>query len=239
MFKFLRFEIGGITTLFWLCVFLAPHINFSVAPDINVENFFALFLGSIVLALPLGNYIHQITDSIFSPFAIKRAGFIERKSLKYAKLEFESEIYGLSDQTYQVLFLLAESLDGSYAYRSSKRDSLVYGDVDKLNDFDVSFYRDNIQNRYSYYYARIENGLVAPIIALVAALFILMLPTLSPYFLEEPHLSATAIALLAIPIFMAMLWRIPQLFRELDDIEIAILKMNRERIREILEARAL
>ena len=75
MTRFLRFEIGGASALLWMLFFLTPYINIGPLIQIDAEKLFAVVFGSITLSIPLGNYLHQFTDSILNPFARRRLLF--------------------------------------------------------------------------------------------------------------------------------------------------------------------
>ena len=61
MTRFLRFEVGGASALFWAVLFLAPYLDMTKLVQVDATKLFVVFFGSVALSLPLGNYVHQVT----------------------------------------------------------------------------------------------------------------------------------------------------------------------------------
>ena len=229
MFKFLRFELGGISALLWIVLFLCPFIDYQKLFEIKASGLIAALVGSIVISLPLGNYIHQITDSIFNPYLRKRSRLFNRKSIEHVEKVFNKEISQSADKTYQALFLLSQSIS-----RSIKKSDSTNNGIAMEADVDIAFLRENVRNRYSYYYARLENGLFAPIIGGGIASLIYNVTENLEFIRYEPVVSLFYLVLASIVVCIGMLWRIPQLFDELDDIEILLIDINKDAIKKII-----
>jgi MFS family permease len=89
-------------------------------------------------------------------------------------------------------------------------------------------HREEIANRYSYYYARLENGTIAPLLGFILSALVLRVFWHTEYVLAQPSFSPFWIVAPAIVVAIAVLWRIPQLFRELDDLEVALVRLQRD-----------
>ena len=229
MFKFLRFELGGISALLWLVLFLCPFVDYQKLFEIKVSGLITTLIGLIVISLPLGNYIHQITDSIFNPYLRKRARLFDRRSIEHVEEVFKEEISRCADNTFQALLLISQSIS-----RSIKNDDSINNGIAIEADIDIEFMRENIRNRYSYYYARLENGLFAPIIGGVIASLIYNITQDLEFIRSEPVVSLCYLILAPIIVCVGMLWRIPQIFRELDDIEILLIEINKDAIKKTI-----
>lgn len=229
MFKFLRFELSGVSALLWIVFFLCPFIDFQKLFTINAGGLITTLLGSLVVSLPLGNYIHQITDSIFSPYLRKRTRLFDRKSIEHIEKVFKEEISRYSDKSFQALLLISQSISQSIKSNNSNSNGSAI-DV----DIDIEFMRENIRNRYSYYYARLENGLIAPIIGGLIASLLYNITQHLGFIRSEPVVSLFYLVLASIVVCVGMLWRIPQIFRELDDIEILLIEINKDAIKKQL-----
>ena len=225
MFKFLRFELSGVSALLWIVFFLCPYIDFQKLFAIKASGLITTLLGSLVISLPLGNYIHQITDSVFSPYLRKRARLFDRKSIEHVEKVFKEEISRCADNTFQALLLISQSIS-----QSIKNDASTNNGIAIEADVDIAFMRGNIRNRYSYYYARLENGLFAPVIGGVIASLIYNIMEDLEFIRSEPVVSLFYFVLASIIVCVGMLWRIPQIFRELDDIEILLIDINKDAI---------
>ena len=107
MFRFLRFEISGLSAILWMALFLVPY--FDVSNLIQAGDFskaLAAFLGSVTLSIPLGNYIHQISDSLFNPFARNRLFFWPRRVISYLDEEIGSSNF--LDKSYQAIMVFSK-----------------------------------------------------------------------------------------------------------------------------------
>ena len=142
---------------------------------------------------------------------------------------FKKEISLSADKTYQALLLLSQSISQSIKKSDSSNNEIAIE-----ADVDIAFMRENIRNRYSYYYARLENGLFAPIIGGVIASLVYHVTEDLEFIRCEPVVSLCYLLLASVVVCIGMLWRIPQIFRELDDIEILLIDINKDAIKETI-----
>jgi hypothetical protein len=101
------------------------------------------------------------------------------------------------------------------------------GKPEKQSQLRIDLLREEISNRYSYYYARFENGAVAPAFGFGLAILVAQTFGGTEYILPRPSFSIYWIVGAATFLGTAIVWRIPHLFRELDDIEVALLNLQR------------
>ena len=219
MFKFLRFEIGGVSAIFWFLLFLVPYLNIESLYRVDATKVFAAILGSVALSIPLGNYIHQFTDTIFNPFAKRRLLFWPRAVISYLNQELGPEEKNYFDVSYQAILVFSKSSEIEIKTGGKGSESTL-----KLK---TELIREEISNRYSYYYARLENGIIAPIVGFGLAFVTRVLLTQSIFVVSEPSLSPLWFISVAGLAGLVVVWRIPQLFRELDDLEVALVRSQR------------
>ena len=229
MTRFLRFEIGGASALLWMLFFLTPYINIGPLIQIDAVKLFAVVFGSITLSIPLGNYLHQFTDSILNPFARRRLLFWPRAVISHvdALLQHDGDWY--RDKTFQAILVFSK------AHSRTKKISVVRGSKSNSgstqendSELNIEILREEISNRYSYYYARVENALVAPIFGGVFCVLVVHVFGATSYIHEAPVFSPLWIVLGAFLGAIPILWRVPHLFRELDDLEVALVNLQRE-----------
>lgn len=223
MFKFLRFEIGGLAVVFWGVVCLFPVVNIQQVFSIGVGEFFVGFFGSLIISLPLGNYVHQLTDSLFSPYLRRRARFFKRKSTANAETIYPDICEDLNDKSYQLLHVLSQSIEYTIQDESNSASILK-----------IDVVRESIRSRYSYFYARIEAGFVSPIVGALVAFLIYTSSTGNPIFNTSTNYPVIIMSILFIVVSTGMLWRVPQLFSEIDDLESGLLKINEKAIKGLL-----
>lgn len=220
MFKFLRFEIGGVSTFIWIVIFSSPYISVPKIFALDTGDLVAGAVGAIAIFLPLGNYIHQIVDSIANPFLKKRAHLFPRRSLEFIESRLAEKNANFHDKTYQSLIVFSEAIEQSWKVSQPEADA----SSPRLDEFtiDAQTVRENITNRYSYYYARIESGLFAPLFGFLISILVLSPLQKINLFLSEPQFNEWYTYIAAVVVAAGMLWRIPQLFKELDDLEIML-----------------
>lgn len=226
MFRLLRFEMGGLAAILWTLLFLSPYFNFQKLFSAGVGDLTIGLLGSLVISLPLGNYVHQISESFFSPYLSRRARVFKRKSNQKAKELFPKTCGWLGDSSYQVLHVLSQTIEPSFSRNKGNGECDI-----KLN---VQAFGESIRNRYSYYYARLECGAVSPIFGYLIARILLKVGNSSDVFYVNPSFPAWWIYVTFLIVCIGLAWRIPQLFREIDDLETALLVINQNSIRKLL-----
>ena len=232
MFKFLRFEIGGAASIFWTGLFLMPYLNLVKIFELDAVDLITIFVGTAMISLPVGNYIHQIVDTILSPYAEKRCFLFERQSLNYVRKHFSIIDKVASDSTRQVVFVLSQSISTEITELKISTGS-VQGH-NSVGFFNIDFVRESIRNRYSYYYARIENGLFSPAAGAILAALIYHSFKNGEIFISHAQFNVLIVVVTAVICGVIMLWRIKQLFKEIDDLEILLVMVNRKNINMLL-----
>lgn len=143
--KFLRFEISGYVALLYGFIFCFAFSDltqlvdcFSSQTGANILNY---SITGFILAGPIGFIMHQIDISIFCPFKECRWYMKScRLVVPYIKSKLNSEqSLLLNDKKYQPIMELA------------------------LSHNENRHIDEEISNRYSYYYARMEAGLFSPV----------------------------------------------------------------------------
>lgn len=223
MTRFLRFDVSGASALLWMLLFLSPLLNIDAMSQVDATKLLAVIFGSITVSIPLGNYVHQFSDTIFNPFARWRLFFWQRAVITYIEGEL-GPTSRFNDMLFQAVLVFCKAYDRT---SKSTKGALSRGQEASVN-FKVEIIREEISNRYSYYYARIENGVVAPIVGGLLAWLTVELFATTGYINILPTFSPLWMGVFAIAIAIPILWRIPQLFRELDDLEITLVALQRD-----------
>lgn len=218
MTRFLRFEVGGGSALIWMLLFLAPYFNIPALIQIDATKLFAIIFSSITLSIPLGNYIHQFTDAVFNPFARRRLILWPRAVVRYIQSEVQPAQF--RDALFQAVLVFSKAQSRSRSGADLSRNVMI--------DFSAQTIREEIANRYSYYYARIENGLVAPFFGAAFAVLLINLLSGTAYIRHVASFSPYWIVLAWLVVGVPIVWRIPQLFRELDDLEVSLVSLQKD-----------
>lgn len=183
---------------------------------VKVEKMIIALVGSVALALPLGTIIHQISISLLSPFR-KIRFFNIRKVLDDLEGLKNSLDINNSDKKNQNILVF---------YQGTKISWKKSNNIEK--DLDVEYIRKEISNRYSYYYVRIDNGIMAPIFGY--GVFLLLHYCLNKtgikLFLDTPLLCKYTMPGIAVFFCILMVMYVPALLREVDDIERFLLKFE-------------
>lgn len=220
MTRFLRFEIGGASVLLWVLLFLTPHLNIAELINVDAVKLFSVVLGSAVISVPLGNYVHQITDTVLNPFRKKRLFLCPRAVIAEINEDLGDKANYFRDDTFQAILVFSKAYTMKIEPNHSAPGKPAF-------EFKVDTLREEISNRYSYYYARMENGAVAPIFGVVFSLLIHRIFVDTNFILSEPSFSPWWVLVTAAFVAVAMLARIGRIFRELDDLEVALVKLQR------------
>ncbi len=219
--RFLRFEVGGASALLWMLLFLSPYLNIAALTQVDAMKLFAVVFSSITLSIPLGNYIHQFTDSVLNPFGRRRLMIWRRACVEYIERELGSSD-DFNDGIYQAILVFSKAYNRSTSLKGPHRA------FETTADLRVEILREEISNRYSYYYARIENGAVAPIFGNLLACLLLGLFEDTQYIAAQPAFSPWWLLIVWMGAAIPLLWRLPQLFRELDDLEVALVRLQKD-----------
>jgi hypothetical protein len=108
--------------------------------------------------------------------------------------------------------------------------------VEQQDGCDTAFIREEISNRYSYYYVRLENGLYAPFIAL--CLFWLLKSGIpAEQLLKDRESLINVIFGSMLLIGLIICGYIPQILKELNDLEIVLLRVNQSRLNLLLQGK--
>ena len=197
--RFLRFEISGYVAILYSLVFCAVFMDIQALCDLKLLTNARIIDYSVtgfILAAPLGFLMHQIDISIFSPFKKHRLFYNkERKVIKRIHDNIEKQRYEYEDDKCQAY--LEEALGNKGAEH-----------ID-----------NEISNRYSYYYARVEAGLFSPLFGFVLFLFYYsLINSICPECILKFSILSVVATILIIIISIAVLSYIPTLFREIDDL---------------------
>jgi hypothetical protein len=212
-----------------MLLFLSPYLNIGVLTQVDAMKLFAVVFGSITLSIPLGNYIHQFTDAVCNPFARKRLLFWPRAVVAHIAAHLGRDSGRFCDKTFQAILVFSK------AHSRMSKTSNIRGskaNVGHILEADIAFkvetIREEIANRYSYYYARIENGAIAPGFGVIFSILVIQIFGATSYIHEIPAFSPLWILFGAVAGGVPVLWRIPQLFRELDDLEVSLVDLQRD-----------
>lgn len=215
--QFLRFQISGLTCILWTILFLLPYINWSTFSTVNFEKLVVALVGSFAVALPLGTVIHQISISLLSPFRkerffIKILVIDELKILKDKMTSFNN-----SDEKYQSILVFYQGINVKWTTKENMEKTL-----------DVEHIRNEISNRYSYYYVRIDNGIIAPVIGFFLFLLINFCADKANVgiTLQNPIIPSIIMPLIALIFCYLIVKYVPELLKDIDDIERLLLKFE-------------
>ncbi len=220
MFRFLRFEASGLSAILWGLLFVTPYLDLPALIKFDAPSILITLFSSVLVAAPIGNYIHQASDTLLNPFRKNRLYLYPRAVIdEIVKLAEKKNLDEMKDKTFQSITTISKVVDRkAYIYNSKG------GTISEEYSLNSSIIREEINNRYSYYYARIENGLVAPILGFAFSKLFLSLTENLSIFCPEPKSWDIWIILTAIAFGFVLIYRIPQLFRELDDLEVQLVR---------------
>jgi len=164
-YRFLRFEIVGISTLVFLTIGLLPIFRYETLRSIVVDAGTAItILGGLFLAsLPLGYWEHQLVVNVYRSPSKKRKAFgiiqdavkkIEQKELKTGGTAFFDNMEDMVKNAF-----ITSLLDICIYCKSSEVDKEIFG---RLSD------------RWSHFYARRAVGSYAPVISFILFLVVII-----------------------------------------------------------------
>lgn len=231
--KFLRIEISGYvcllyTLLFTACVLTLLKPGFGLN-QLDPEFWYKSPFAAIPVALILGFIIHQVSIMIFNPFCEYRTFFGKRIVLKALKERAEGDGLEINGIDKNGLF---DALAGLPSKKNPGYSEHLHGEISR---------------RYSFYYARMDAGVFAPILGLILALFIYSVlflqtstdsvPTLADGFWPHGVLLMVVALTLTLVIFLGMFIYCRKLIREIDILECALLAENYDAgfVKEILK----
>jgi hypothetical protein len=214
--QFLRFQISGLTCIFWTLLFFLPYIDWSKLSAVKAEKIIIALVGSVALALPLGTIIHQVSISLLSPF--RKIRFLNRRRVLDDLSGLNNSLSSINtDPENKNLLVFSQGMKISWSQSNDIRKEL-----------DVEYIRQEISNRYSYYYVRIDNGLMAPICGF--GLFLLLSNCLhkagATALLDTPLLCNFTMPIIAVIFCVLMVMYVPELLTEVDHLERLLLKFE-------------
>lgn len=211
--QFLRFQISGLTAVFWAALFTIPYVDWQALKDASEDLLTFIGVVAIALALPLGTIVHQISITVLSPFRRWRF-FNKRKVLDDLELFAKEQEFVASDQKNQFALVYAQAWRGNECQK-------------EWPNFDLEYIRAEISNRYSYYYVRIDNGLLSPLLGLGISRIVVSID--SSVIAKTPVCQSMLFLISASAILTALLmvWYVPALLREVDDIERLLIRTLR------------
>jgi hypothetical protein len=231
-YRFLRFEIVGISTLVFLAVGLLPIIKYETLRSTIVDAGTAItILGGLFLAsLPLGYWEHQLVVNVY------RSPRKERKAFRVV----ENAIKEIEQQKLKA---------GGTAFFDAMEDRVKSAFVTSLLDIciyckDSNIDKDifgRISDRWSHFYARRSVGSYSPIISFILFLIVIVSGqvfswTFLVYDLPKISLSAAwwvfifAFSKFAIDSYGRKLWE------EINHLETAIVLANLDKVKAVFES---
>lgn len=145
--KFLRYEISGATYFIWLILFYLTLKGYSFETIINkIHKNDSLPWGGLVIAFPIGNIIHQISVTLKNHVVCR-----------LPQLKFLND-----DPSESPSVFILGAMDGRNTKLGMAFD----------NDKYVDYIKEKISSLNSFYYARVDNGFIAPFLACVTAIII-------------------------------------------------------------------
>jgi hypothetical protein len=160
-YRFLRFEIVGISTLVFLIVGLLPFLRHEILgwTTVDVGTAISIFGALFLASLPLGYWEHQLVVNVYrSPKKRRRAfGVIEKtiKNIENGKLK--------SGDTGRKAFFDSMNDRVKNAFVTSLLEICIYC---KESSIDKDIF-DRLTARWSHFYARRAVGSYAPVISFV------------------------------------------------------------------------
>lgn len=152
--QFLRFEISGYIVILYVFLFIMTFFDLNKIKNVFDKDILGLSISSFVVAAPLGYIMHQIDISINSPFKEKTCG-VKRNAIEELKKCTKDNPIFTNIKTPQMPLEIFKCL--------------LYSDEKKGN---FNYFKNEISNRYSYYYSRMEAGIFSPIFGFIIFLII-------------------------------------------------------------------
>lgn len=194
----------------WTVVYMVPITDFGKLLNVDSIKLIAGAASVAALSLPIGFLIHQTSVTIFNPFYKKRfLGVLKDRA-----------VYEISTSELRISGVQIKSSNAAYLSLLSR--SL------QSKDLDVEYLREELSNRYSYYYARMEIGIIVPLILWPLSYLIYMLAEkYSDGIFNTTLRNIEYSNLIFISLFMstALLLYVPKILSEIDEIEVFLLRI--------------
>ncbi|WP_459899923.1 hypothetical protein [Desulfobaculum senezii] len=215
--QFLRFQISGLTSLLWFLLFFYPYVDLADSGISTSKGVIAFCLSFVTLALPLGTIVHQISITLFSPFRKNRFFILKRKAL--------CEINDFKPFRMQDAHKLKQ-----YKLALIKGTKVCHKISNKEVSLDTSAISKEISNRYSYYYLRVDNGIVAPSIGFIIFFYFKSISLAHDCtFLREPAGDYLCSILFVVFLYVIlMMWHVPTILSEIDDLERTMIRFYKK-----------
>ena len=230
-YRFLRFEIVGISTIVFLTVGLLPIFKYETLRSTIVDAGTAItILGGMFLAsLPLGYWEHQLVVNVYrSPGKERKAFGIVQNAIK--EIEKEKLRNG------GTAFFDAMEVMVRNAFVTSLLDICIYCKDSRI-DKDIF---GRLSDRWSHFYARRAVGSYAPLISFILFLIVTVCGYVFSWtflFFDPPKLLLSAVwwififafSKFAIDSYGRKLWE------EINHLETAIVLANLDKVRGVFE----
>lgn len=208
--KFLRFEVSGSVAILYGFLFCISIFDLHKLIEIDILYHATLAdysLLIIALSATLGFLMHEIDIFIFNPFKENR--ICVRRTVIEAirnRLKMRGQESDYEDKKYQTYLEIKLSAQPEYIQKE-------------------------ISNRYSYYYARIEAGLFAPIFGLLLCIFVgIIISYIYCGSIVNPNWWLFIPTIIIIPIISTcILLYVPTLLKELNDLEHYVIKSHEKK----------
>lgn len=223
-YRFLRFEIVGLATLFLYTVMLWPVavaiIRKVILPNLSVA--LAGIAGLFLFAVPLGYLEHQLVVN------------------RYRSEKKPRKIHGLVGQLIAEEAQKQSKTNPLEGLGSLNRNSILTTLTElfffcKNTQFDPDIF-DRISDRWSHFYARKAVGLYAPIISLVFWIATLVTGRVFGLSinLQNAWISLITWLVFSIPDFLLILPYSQKILSEINDLEVELIIMSEDCVRTIL-----
>jgi hypothetical protein len=193
-----------------------PYVNWYAVGREGANGIVAAGLVALLaFALPLGGIVHQVSITLFSPFRPTRL-LQKRTALSEAKDAVSGVVWQDVRPRSIVTFLQSIEL------RSDAADGNVSVDIEHL--------RQEVSARYSYYYVRLDNGVFAPLAGglIAKAIYLCLAANYSEVLRREPICPLYILVGCAVGIGALLVGYLPELMREIDDLEKLMIRICRE-----------
>jgi len=188
-------------------------LKMDIIISMKILDLFKIFLGVFILSPGLGFIFHQTNITLFSPYY---GSFLQAKFFKV-----EREIFYLvpdikNTNPENITFkLLPPNIDFS-----SKSEIFAFFAYVLNRNKDNELLKQELANRYSYYYARVESGLISSILSFILVFsFFYFVSIENVNWLKSMNLYILIPVLIILIISILMLSFCPKLLREINSLE--------------------
>jgi hypothetical protein len=227
-YRFLRFEIAGLVTLFILFLMLLPvtadFIATGAASKFDIS--LSIVAASFLVSLPLGYWEHQL---VVNQYRSEKKSRRAHQLLKDLILRNPQIMAAFPKENF--FQLLNSSVDES-SFLTTLFEVLVYAGNDKIH-FDSGIF-ERLSDRWSHFYARRAIALYAPVFAFVLWATVLFVGSYFRWLLNlditRILLSITAGAVISALNFVFIYPYSDKIWTEINQLESEIILANRDRL---------